>query len=47
MHDLIQVVKKPDDGKVNAAIELRLLNEADLDGCRVTSYSQAISVKRV
>lgn len=47
MHDLIQVVKKPDDGKVNAAIELGLLNEADLDGCRVTSYSQAISVKRV
>ncbi len=47
MHDLIQVVKKPDDGKVNAAIELGLLNEADLDGCRVTSYSQAISVKRM
>ncbi|GIO24158.1 hypothetical protein [Oceanobacillus sp. J11TS1] len=47
MDDLIQVVKKPDDAKVKAAIELGLLKEEDLESCRAVSYSQAISVKRL
>lgn len=45
MNDLIQVVKKPDDAKIKSALQLGLLSENNLDGCIVTSYSPAISVK--
>lgn len=45
MTDLVQVVKKPDDAKIKSALELGLLSESNLEGCIVTSYSPAISVK--
>lgn len=45
MHDLILKVKKPDDSKIKAALELGLLNPNQLEGCITTSYSPAISVK--
>lgn len=45
MTDLIQVVKKPDDVKIKSAINLGLINENHLEGCLVTTYSPAISVK--
>lgn len=45
MNDLIQLVKKPDDAKIKAAINLGLLNEQQLEGCISTTYSPAISVK--
>lgn len=45
MKDLIRVVKKPDEEKINAAMNLNFLNEDDLKGCVVTSSSQAIVVK--
>jgi hypothetical protein len=45
MNDLIQVIKKPDDVKIKAALNLGLLNEAQLEGCMVSNYSPAISVK--
>lgn len=45
MTDLIQIVKKPDEVKIKSAINLGLLNEQHLDGCLVTTYSPAISVK--
>jgi hypothetical protein len=45
MNDLVQVVKKPDDAKIKSALQLGLLSESNLDGCIVTSYSPAISVK--
>lgn len=45
MNDLIQVVKKPDDAKIKAALNLGLLNEQQLEGCITTTYSPAISVK--
>ncbi|UJL45836.1 hypothetical protein KFZ58_15845 [Virgibacillus sp. NKC19-16] len=47
MNDLIQVVRKPDSEKINSAVKLGLLREEDLEGCRMTSYSAAISVKEV
>ncbi|MFC3039740.1 hypothetical protein ACFOGI_05710 [Virgibacillus xinjiangensis] len=47
MEDLIKVVKKPDGDKINAAVELGLLNERDLDGCKISKYSPAITVKEV
>jgi hypothetical protein len=45
MNDLIQVIKKPDDVKIKAALNLGLLNEEQLEGCLVTSLSPAITVK--
>lgn len=45
MNDLIQLVKKPDDAKIKAALNLGLLNEQQLEGCITTTYSPAISVK--
>ena len=45
MNDLVQVVKKPDDAKIKSALQLGLLSESNLEGCIVTSYSPAISVK--
>jgi hypothetical protein len=45
MNDLIQVVKKPDDVKIKAALNLGLLNEEHLDGCIITTFSPAITVK--
>lgn len=47
MNDLIQVVKKPDDVKIKAALNLGLLNASQLDGCVITTSTQAISVKPV
>ncbi len=45
MNDLVQMVKKPDDAKIKSALQLGLLDEKNLEGCIVTSYSPAISVK--
>ncbi|MFJ5762256.1 hypothetical protein ACIQAA_24660 [Neobacillus sp. NPDC093182] len=45
LNDLVQVVKKPDDAKIKSALQLGLLSESNLEGCIVTSYSPAISVK--
>lgn len=41
--DLIQ--KKPDEGKIKSAIQLGLLHEEDLEGCKTVNSSQAIYVK--
>ncbi|MCM3764543.1 MULTISPECIES: hypothetical protein [Bacillaceae] len=45
LNDLIQVVKKPDDTKIKAALDLKLLGPEQLEGCIVTTLSPAISVK--
>jgi hypothetical protein len=47
LHDLIQVVKKPDDKKIKAAINLGLLNPEQLEGCLTTTCSAAITVKPI
>jgi site-specific recombinase XerC len=47
MNDLIQIVKKPDDGKIKAALELGLLSKHHLEGCITTTFSPAISVKPI
>jgi hypothetical protein len=47
MNDLIQVVKKPDDLKIKSALNLGLLTDKHLEGCLITTYSPAISVKSV
>lgn len=43
--DLIQ--KKPDEAKIKSAINLGLLKDEDLEGCKITNTSQAIYVKCV
>ena len=43
--DLIQ--KRPDEGKLKSAINLGLLTEEDLAGCKIISSSQAIYVKQI
>lgn len=45
MNDLIQVVKKPDDVKIKAALNLGFLKADQLDGCIITTTNPAISVK--
>lgn len=45
MNDLLQVVKKPDDIKIKAALNLGLLSSNQLEDCITTTYSPAISVK--
>ena len=43
--DLIQ--QKPDEGKIKSALNLGLLNDDDLAGCKIISSSQAIYVKQL
>ncbi|WP_160726081.1 hypothetical protein [Bacillus sp. USDA818B3_A] len=45
MTDLIQVIRRPDDTKIKAALDLGLLSQSHLEGCVTTSYSPALSVK--
>jgi hypothetical protein len=47
LNDLIQVVRKPDDVKIKSALNLGLLLENQLEGCVVTTYSPAITVKPI
>jgi hypothetical protein len=45
LHELIQ--KKPDEGKIKSALDLGLLKEADLEGCRTVKSNAAIIVKDI
>lgn len=45
MLDLVQIIKKPDEEKVKAAINLGFLTEDDLEGCISVQSSGAIYVK--
>ncbi|WP_100010074.1 hypothetical protein [Lentibacillus sediminis] len=45
MSDLIETVRRPDAEKINAAVQLGLLRDDDLEDCRVLKFSAAISVK--
>jgi len=45
LNDLIHLVKKPDEAKIKAALDLGLISTQQLDGCVITSCTQAISVK--
>jgi hypothetical protein len=46
MVDLIQVIKKPDEEKVKAAINLGFLKDEDLEGCVSVHASGAIFVRQ-
>ncbi|MHC0035451.1 hypothetical protein [Pseudoneobacillus sp. C159] len=46
MTDLIKVIKKPDEEKVRAAVNLGFLKEEDLEGCLTIQNSGAIVVRQ-
>lgn len=43
--DLIE--KRPDEAKIKAALDLGLLKDEDLEGCKTFKHSQAIFVKQI
>lgn len=45
--DCIQTLKRPDEQKIEAAITLGLLNQADIEECIQRKISQAILVKKI
>lgn len=45
LEDLVQ--KKPDEEKIKSALNLGLLNEKDLENCKIVNASQAIYVKQL
>ena len=45
MNDLIQIVKKPDEVKIKAAIDLGLLQANQIEDCIIKSCAPAITVK--
>jgi hypothetical protein len=47
LKDCIQFVKKPDEKKIEAAIQLGLLNEKEMQDLKVSKSTQAISVKKI
>lgn len=47
LEELVQVVKRPDSKKIDAAIKLGLLQEEELEDCKEVSYTKAIAVKRI
>ncbi|WP_243300384.1 hypothetical protein [Bacillus litorisediminis] len=45
MKDLIQIVKRPDEEKIHAAINLGFLKKEDIEECILSKKTGAISVK--
>ena len=43
--DLIQ--KRPDEGKIKSAMDLGLIKEADLEGCRISRTTAALLIKKL
>ncbi|MEK5442808.1 MULTISPECIES: hypothetical protein [unclassified Fredinandcohnia] len=44
--DCIQIIKQPDRQKIDAAITLGLLGQADIEDCIVTKTTNAITVRK-
>lgn len=47
LNDLIKVIKKPDDEKIRAAMELGLVPKEQIEDCQITSFTKALVVKKV
>ena len=47
LNDLVQTVKKPDEEKIHSALNLGLISDQDLEGCRIIQSSRAIYVKNL
>lgn len=47
LHDLIQIIKKPDVEKIESAIALGLIDRKQIDGCQKVKKTKAIVVKKM
>ncbi|WP_246941630.1 hypothetical protein [Bacillus pinisoli] len=47
LKECIQLVKRPDEQKIDAAIQLGLLNDKKINELKVSKSTQAISVKKI
>ncbi|THE13651.1 hypothetical protein E1I69_06985 [Bacillus timonensis] len=47
LNDCIQVIKQPDQQKIEAAITLGLLGQADIDDCILKKTTNAITVRKL
>mgnify|MGYP001202526379 CR=1 FL=1 len=47
LHDCIQVVKKPDQKKIESAIELGIIDGGQINDCRVLKNTKAILVRKI
>ncbi|MFC4322832.1 hypothetical protein [Litchfieldia salsa] len=47
LKDCIQIQKKPDIQKIEAAITLGLIDSKEVEDCKIKKISKAISVKRI
>jgi hypothetical protein len=41
------ILKRPDESKVKSALDLHLLKEADLEGCRISKTTAALLIKKL
>ena len=41
------ILKRPDESKIKSALDLQLLKEADLDGCRISKTTAALLIKKM
>ncbi|RFB18773.1 hypothetical protein DZB84_00525 [Bacillus sp. HNG] len=47
LNDCIQVIKQPDQQKIEAAITLGLLGQADIEDCILKKTTNAITVRKI
>lgn len=47
LEDCIQIIKQPDQQKIEAAITLGLLGQADIEDCIVKKTTNAITVRKI
>ncbi|WP_264740159.1 hypothetical protein [Cytobacillus firmus] len=41
------ILKRPDESKIKSALDLQLLKEADLEGCRISRTTAALLIKKL
>lgn len=47
LHDLIQIIKKPDEEKIESAITLGLIDRKQIDDCKKLKKTKVIVVKKM
>lgn len=47
LHDCIQIIKKPDQKKIESAITLGIIEDEQINDCRLSKNTKAIIVKKV
>lgn len=47
LHDCIQVVKMPDQKKIESAITLGIIHDEQINDCRLSKNTKVISVKKI